>query len=1171
MTTKALFDLSSLATAIPVVFDQAQSSAATHKKNSVALFKLQSASAAVVENVGKGKMSGAGLKLVGEKMFAEVFVDMLNKVLIVKKGTPTADRIVKFVSNYVKFIVDKTAEKPDEEDSMSSRFIARLLKYFLKGFQAKNKDVRFRCTSFVSEIITSLGEIDQDLYAELRAALLERLLDKESLVRAYSVVALSKLAMSEDPDDLEDDERPIVSTLLTSLFYDPAAEVRRAALIHIPFTPDTLPALLTRSRDVDALTRKLVYATVLPRLGHPKQLTIAQREQIVQQGLGDREEAVRVSAAKLLGSWVDVCEGDLAAFLGLFDVRTTDIALDALKSVFVTRAEVVREVEFDDLFWSKLRPETALLARAFVEHCIEQDDQARLEATLPVVTALAFHLQTQYNAFIKVLQDAEAAGLDSDGEEDEEFEAREELLADLEFILIELLQLAIHLDFTDEIGRRKMFGVVRQMLAHPELSESLIKPCVGVLSVMSPNERDLIRVVVEVINELRDPDPDPDANDGDMGRDDDTIGDESMVATARPVRIGGQDRRELHEASPEEKARSGFIDLRCLCLCVAVLERIHGSFEENSILEGILADLIIPSVKRKELVLREKGLISLGLCCLIAKNMALSSFQLFLSQVKGAPESLRVKVLQIVFDIMMTYEKDILSGAEGIGDRVVAFLMQVLEAEESKSIQALICLGLSKLMLFGLVTDERVLTSLVLAYVSPASSDNQELRQCLAYFLPAYCYSSPINQDRMQSIFITAYDLVSRVYEDMDDDQDMITPLQFGQLLLDWTDSSKVVGVFRPDAPDNPSPVHINLAIDIIRALYDNERALNDRKALCHLLGKLAFPPETEQERLNVLYILVTNLVELCPFDDPPTDKAFSRFKTRLEKHFAAVLKDYDEQTCFQDGAYEEVFEFIGVTRPKRRRFEGSSKASKVSAMAGSDVETDDVTSKPEHGRRNAKSNPKAAMRDSESSSSSSDSDDSPKKTRPAKVPTRPGRGKNEKVDSDDRVSVQTSSDESDAPDSEGTTETKENLPTPTPSTPPRKRGGKRLHTPTKTPTLASPAPKRRNRGTAAATNGSDLSFSRAKSKATAKEPLTNTTNKRGKSVSQNVPRSSARGRPPKLNSLESDEDDMSQDASEGDTDAAPSDESVPSRNRAARKPPTILEERIGWDGSSDI
>lgn len=43
------------------------------------------------------------------------------------------------------------------------------------------------------------------------------------------------------------------------------------------------------------------------------------------------------------------------------------------------------------------------------------------------------------------------------------------------------------------------------MLAHPELPETLVRPCIGVLNVMSANERDLIRIIVEVINELRDP------------------------------------------------------------------------------------------------------------------------------------------------------------------------------------------------------------------------------------------------------------------------------------------------------------------------------------------------------------------------------------------------------------------------------------------------------------------------------------------------------------------------------------------------------------------------------------------------------------------------------------------------------------------------------------------
>lgn len=49
------------------------------------------------------------------------------------------------------------------------------------------------------------------------------------------------------------------------------------------------------------------------------------------------------------------------------------------------------------------------------------------------------------------------------------------------------------------------------------------------------------------------------------------------------------------------------------------VSNVRQSFEDNSTLEGVLADLIIPCVKRKELAMREKGLVGLGLCCLIAK------------------------------------------------------------------------------------------------------------------------------------------------------------------------------------------------------------------------------------------------------------------------------------------------------------------------------------------------------------------------------------------------------------------------------------------------------------------------------------------------------------------------------------------------------------------------
>jgi len=38
--------------------------------------------------------------------------------------------------------------------------------------------------------------------------------------------------------------------------------------------------------------------------------------------------------------------------------------------------------------------------------------------------------------------------------------------------------------------------------------------------------------------------------------------------------------------------------------------------------------------------------------------MALSSFQLFLSQVQSSPNELKLKVLQVVFDLLITYENE---------------------------------------------------------------------------------------------------------------------------------------------------------------------------------------------------------------------------------------------------------------------------------------------------------------------------------------------------------------------------------------------------------------------------------------------------------------------------------------------------------------------------------
>lgn len=126
--------------------------------------------------------------------------------------------------------------------------------------------------------------------------------------------------------------------------------------------------------------------------------------------------------------------------------------------------------------------------------------------------------------------------------------------------------------------------------------------------------------------------------------------------------------------------------------------------------------------------MREKALVSLGLCCLIARNMALSSFQLFLSQAQNAPEELKVQVLKVIMDLLIVYDQDFFGRSEETvffqtiepismliytllicqAKQIVEFLLKILQVEESPEAQAVLVTGLSKLLLSGVVTDSQV-------------------------------------------------------------------------------------------------------------------------------------------------------------------------------------------------------------------------------------------------------------------------------------------------------------------------------------------------------------------------------------------------------------------------------------------------------------------------------
>lgn len=177
--TAAPFDLDSLKTALPKIFDQVQNTTANHQKNFIALYKLQSDAANIKEPVQRGKSD----KLTGEKAFEAAFADMLLRVLPLKKGTPVAERSIKFMSGYAKFITEKSMFSlyarrgpnlrrvadfeerqknglDEDDDTTSERFLSQLLGFLLDGCNAKDKIVRFRVCQCIADTIVYFGSIE---------------------------------------------------------------------------------------------------------------------------------------------------------------------------------------------------------------------------------------------------------------------------------------------------------------------------------------------------------------------------------------------------------------------------------------------------------------------------------------------------------------------------------------------------------------------------------------------------------------------------------------------------------------------------------------------------------------------------------------------------------------------------------------------------------------------------------------------------------------------------------------------------------------------------------------------------------------------------------------------------------------------------------------------------
>ncbi|KAJ1554607.1 hypothetical protein HK405_004579, partial [Cladochytrium tenue] len=147
------------------------------------------------------------------------------------------------------------AENDDEAiKALGSKLMDSFLPRLARGFAAKSPTVRFRSCQLVALLLNYVTELDDDLHQALREALLQRINDKDAVVRLHAGLALSRF---QGPPDDKDEE--IFAVLLNMMEGDPSAEVRKSLLWNLDICEASLNALLIRCRDCDPSVRKMLY------------------------------------------------------------------------------------------------------------------------------------------------------------------------------------------------------------------------------------------------------------------------------------------------------------------------------------------------------------------------------------------------------------------------------------------------------------------------------------------------------------------------------------------------------------------------------------------------------------------------------------------------------------------------------------------------------------------------------------------------------------------------------------------------------------------------------------------------------------------------------------------------------------------------------------------------
>nr|XP_047138807.1 condensin complex subunit 3 isoform X3 [Hydra vulgaris] len=882
-----------------------------------------------------------------EEEFWEAFLDHLKKTMIYYKPETVVEKIIEFCALFATYTSKKKKKENqsiDQDKTLTDEtmnpFLLKLFNFLVQNHNSRERAVRYRCCQLITKIFTNMDDdetIDEDLSDSIYECMMYRLKDKLPSIRIQAVLALNRL---QDP---EDEQCPVIDAFLHSMNTDTNADVRKTVLMNIALSRKTLPHLIVRTRDIKDLNRKAAYLTLSEKVS-VRALTIAQRISLLTFGLNERSDMVRQSCIHMLKQWLRKFDNNVVKLLEALDtegsLECSKLVLEALlKDAPIQKLEehVASLLSTADCSCGNVKLPSAdclVVENVYFWYMVCQylkklgdKGEDLLQQLLPELTHFCDYIQSY----------AEKNFIDSalltafEGKEDQP-----------EFILEYLLKIAGLLDFSDEVGRKRLQQLVRDLLVTECIPLSSIQILVDRYADVEKNENRFMETLIEIIAEVRRPivtvvttamKEKNRRNELQLARirmnlmecSDDlekAVKDQDFQQAAflkNQIADLEKQRDEYKSVANSQEEMTERVEkndpetiLRCLTIASSMLVHMK-SREISPMLINLKGELIFEGIKNEDPFIRNEAVKCLGLMSLLNKEFAMQHLLLFVQVLQVDQELLQIMAVKVLFDILLLYglqafdadDKENVECEDGettvvfetppeqlksntrkknAAEGVLEILLGFLD-NESADLYTLVAEGMAKLLMVGHISSSHTLTRLILLWYNPITESEISLRHCLGMFLPTYAFGNISNQRMIEEAFLPVLKTLDNAPSTSPLSQ--VNTENVIELLLQLTDVNNLVQLDKnksslssPTLNQFDEYVHDSIAVKIANEILSDPDSTNI-KMFCKVLNHLNICPRNKSVISDL--IMLTSKIQKVLCKNRVAKKMVDRFANHLQ------------------------------------------------------------------------------------------------------------------------------------------------------------------------------------------------------------------------------------------------------------------------------------------------